>query len=53
MTADFVNAYVIGGVGATGANVGACATSYNLRQGMEDIRSADIGWPSSDPAKHR
>ena len=40
MTADFVNAYVIGSVGATGANVGACATFlYNLRQGMEDIRS--------------
>lgn len=40
MTADFVNAYVIGSVGATGANVGACATFlYNLRQGMDDIRS--------------
>ena len=31
---------MIGSVGATGANVGACATFlYNLRQGMEDIRS--------------
>ena len=40
MTADFVNAYVLGSVGATGANVGACATFlYNLRQGIQDIRS--------------
>jgi len=40
MTADFVNAYVLGSVGTTGANVGACATFlYNLRQGIADIRS--------------
>jgi len=40
MTADFVNAYVLGSVGTTGANVGACATFlYNLRQGVQDIRS--------------
>lgn len=40
MTADFVNAYVIGNVGTTGANIGACATFlYNLRQGIQDIRS--------------
>ena len=40
MTADFVNAYILGSVGSTGANIGACATFlYNLRQGMEDIRS--------------
>ena len=40
MTADFVNAYILGSVGCTGANVGACATFlYNLRQGVEDIRS--------------
>jgi acetoacetyl-[acyl-carrier protein] synthase len=40
MTADFVNAYILGSVGATGANVGACATFlYNLRQGISDIRS--------------
>ena len=52
MTADFVNAYVIGVT--TGANVGACATFlYNLRQGMKTSGQADIGWPSSDPAKHR
>ena len=28
MTADFVNAYVIGSVGATGANVGAVPPSF-------------------------
>jgi len=40
MTADFINAYVLGNVGATGANVGACATFlYNLKAGTDDIRS--------------
>ncbi len=40
MTADFVNAYILGNVGTTGANIGACATFlYNLRQGISDIRS--------------
>lgn len=40
MTADFINAYILGSVGTTGANVGACATFlYNLRQGITDIRS--------------
>jgi acetoacetyl-[acyl-carrier protein] synthase len=40
MTADFVNAYILGSLGATGANIGACATFlYNLRQGIQDIRS--------------
>ena len=40
MPADFVNAYIIGSVGGTGANIGACATFlYNLKQGMEDIRN--------------
>lgn len=35
MIADFINAYVLGSVGTTGANVGACATFlYNLRQGI-------------------
>ena len=39
MTADFVNAYILGNVGTTGANIGACATFlYNLRQGIQDIR---------------
>jgi len=40
MPADFINAYVLGSVGATGGVTGACATFlYNLRQGVEDIRS--------------
>ncbi|MBD3647544.1 MAG: beta-ketoacyl synthase, partial [Pseudomonadales bacterium] len=40
MTADFINAYILGSVGCTGANIGACATFlYNLRQGIQDIRS--------------
>lgn len=42
MPADFVNAYVLGSVGATGCNIGACATFlYNLRAGLEDIRSGN------------
>ena len=40
MPADFVNAYVLGSVGQTGHNMGACATFlYNLRHGMFDIQS--------------
>ncbi len=40
MPADFINAYVLGSVGCTGANIGACATFlYNLRLATEDIRS--------------
>ena len=40
MTADFANAYILGNMGTTGANIGACATFlYNLRQGIQDIRS--------------
>ncbi|WP_129140476.1 beta-ketoacyl synthase [Modicisalibacter coralii] len=40
MPADFINAYVLGSVGATGAMLGACASFlYNLRLGIEDIRS--------------
>lgn len=40
MPADFLNAYVLGSVGATGAMQGACASFlYNLRLGVEDIRS--------------
>jgi acetoacetyl-[acyl-carrier protein] synthase len=39
MPADFVNAYVLGNLGTTGHNMGACATSfYNLRLGVNDIR---------------
>ena len=40
MPADFVNAYLLGSVGQTGHNIGACATFlYNLRHGMFDIQS--------------
>lgn len=40
MPADFVNAYVLGSLGATGSMTGACATFlYNLRMGVEDIQS--------------
>jgi acetoacetyl-[acyl-carrier protein] synthase len=40
MPGNFINAYVLGNVGSTGAVIGACATFlYNLRQGINDIRS--------------
>lgn len=40
LPADFINAYVLGSVGVTGAVVGACATFlYNLQKGIEDIQS--------------
>lgn len=40
MPADFVNAYVLGSVGATGGVTGACATFlYNLGIGVEDIKA--------------
>lgn len=40
MPADFVNAYILGSVGHTGAAVGACASFlYNLRAAVEDITS--------------
>ena len=40
MTADFVNAYVLGNLGSTAAVLGACATFlYNLRFAAEDIRA--------------
>ena len=40
MSADFINAYVLGNVGRTGHNVGACATFlYNLQMGKEAIES--------------
>ncbi len=40
MPADFVNAYVLGSVGATGGVSGACATFlYNLRLGVDEIKS--------------
>ena len=38
MPADFINAYVLGSVGHTGAIVGACATFlYNLQAAISDI----------------
>ncbi|WP_439108006.1 beta-ketoacyl synthase [Congregibacter sp.] len=40
MPADFVNAYVLGAAGSTGATLGACASFlYNLRHAIHDIRS--------------
>lgn len=40
MVADFVNAYVCGSVGTTGAAAGACATFlYNLRLAVDDINA--------------
>ncbi|MEP4485185.1 MAG: beta-ketoacyl synthase [Halioglobus sp.] len=40
MPADFVNAYVLGAMGSTGASLGACASFlYNMKHGIHDIRS--------------
>lgn len=40
MPADFINAYLLGNLGATGSSLGACATFlYNLHNGVADIRS--------------
>lgn len=40
MPADFINAYVLGSVGATGGVTGACATFlYNLNVAVDDIKS--------------
>ena len=40
MPADFINAYVIGGLGGTGGAIGACATFlYNLKLAADDIRA--------------
>jgi acetoacetyl-[acyl-carrier protein] synthase len=40
MPADFVNAYVLGASGSTGATLGACASFlYNLRHAVHDIRA--------------
>ncbi len=39
MPGDFINAYVLGNVGSTGAVIGACATYlYNLNVGIEEIK---------------
>ena len=40
MPADFINAYILGSMGTTGANLGACASFlYNMRQAIFDIQS--------------
>lgn len=40
MPADFINAYILGNIGATGSSVGACATFlYNLKTALDDLRS--------------
>ena len=40
MPADFINAYVLGAMGNTGASVGACASYlYNVRNAIADIKS--------------
>ena len=40
MPADFINAYILGSVGTTGCNVGACATfMYNLNLAIQEIQS--------------
>lgn len=40
MPSDFINAYVLGSLGSTGATLGACASFlYNLRNAVYDIRS--------------
>ena len=40
MPADFINAYVLGSMGNTGAYIGACASFlYNLRQAVSDIKN--------------
>jgi acetoacetyl-[acyl-carrier protein] synthase len=39
MPADFVNAYMLGNVGNSGTNLGACASfHYNLNQAVRDIQ---------------
>lgn len=43
MPADFVNAYILGSVGQTGALVGACASFlYNLQAAVDDINKGKI-----------
>ncbi len=40
MPADFINAYMLGNVGNSGTNLGACASFlYNLNQAIRDIRA--------------
>lgn len=43
MPADFINAYVCGSVGSTGAMAGACATFlYNLKLAVDDIAAGRL-----------
>lgn len=43
MPADFINAYILGSVGATAGILGACATFlYNLERAVTDIRDGRI-----------
>ena len=43
MPADFINAYVLGSLGATGGVTGACATYlYNLNEAVEGIRTGRL-----------
>ncbi len=43
MPADFINAYILGSVGATAGVLGACATFlYNLERAVTDIREGRI-----------
>jgi len=40
MPADFINAYMLGNIGKTACNLGACATfHYNLNQAVRDIQN--------------
>lgn len=43
MPTDFINAYVVGSVGSTGAVIGACATFlYNLKLAVDEIRAGRL-----------
>ena len=43
MPSDFVNAYIVGSVGSTGAVIGACATFlYNLKLAIDEIRAGRL-----------
>ncbi len=40
MPADFINAYILGNIGKTGCNLGACASfHYNLSEAIRDIQN--------------
>ncbi len=43
MPSDFINAYIVGSVGSTGAVIGACATFlYNLKLAVDEIRAGRL-----------